>query len=168
MGPVVPIGRTRKTGQITKVAHSPLEIDAGMHYLQRDKTNPFRTEFPSAGTSKPLGWPMAHTVMQVLITLLLVGPALIVRADDPPKAEPLPPPTPVEAEVALPVIELAPVLPYERIDRYEKWQYYAVDRQGYWRPRVAYSPYGAYYLYDGTPYRFAPIRYLNWMSYATD
>jgi hypothetical protein len=68
----------------------------------------------------------------------------------------------------MPVIEFRSALPYERVDRYERWQYFAVDRQGHWRPRVVYSPYGAFYLYNGAPYYATPIRYLNFMTYATD
>jgi hypothetical protein len=111
---------------------------------------------------------MAYSFVRLFVALSLLDPATFVRADEPPKAEPLPPPTPVETEAALPVIEFAPVLPYERIDRYAKWQYFAVDRQGHWRPRVAYTPAGAFYLYDGTPYPYTPIRSLNFMTYATD
>ena len=111
---------------------------------------------------------MAPSVLRVLFALVLFCSAAVVRADDPPKAEPLPPPTSVEPEVTLPVIEFAPVLPYERINSYQKWQYFAVDRQGHWRPRVAYTPDAAFYLYNGAPYPYTPIRYLNFMTYATD
>jgi hypothetical protein len=111
---------------------------------------------------------MAPSVFRILVVVVLFGWAAVIRADDPPDLEPLPPPAPVEPVAALPVIEFAAVLPYERIDRYAKWQYFAVDRQGHWRPRVAYTPGGAFYLYNGAPYPYTPIRYLNFMTYATD
>jgi hypothetical protein len=42
--------------------------------------------------------------------------------------------------------------PPTRINRYDVWQLYEVGRHGQFRPRVIYSPYGAFYLYDGRPY----------------
>jgi hypothetical protein len=42
--------------------------------------------------------------------------------------------------------------PPTRINRYEIWQFYEVDRAGQFRPRVIDSPYGAFYLYDGRPF----------------
>jgi hypothetical protein len=52
------------------------------------------------------------------------------------------------------------ILPYEpyffqpptRINRYEVWQFYEVGRFGQFRPRVIYSAYGTFYLYDGRPF----------------
>jgi hypothetical protein len=116
---------------------------------------------------------MSHSVIRFLAALLLICHGLVVWGADPQQPEPLGPPTPVVPEVIgpavpLPVIDLSPALPYERIDRYEKWQYFGVDRQGHWRPRVVQSPHGFVYLYDGAPYPFAPIRSMNFMTYATD
>src|SRR5262249_9868097 len=77
----------------------------------------------------------------------------VVRAADTPSGEPLPAPRPVVVEVPEPPpVVFPPRLPYERINRYEVWQYYAVDRQGRFRPRVIYGPHGSYYLYNGAPY----------------
>jgi hypothetical protein len=39
-----------------------------------------------------------------------------------------------------------------RINRYAIWQLYAVDRNGQFRPRVLYTAYGSFYLYDGRPF----------------
>jgi hypothetical protein len=42
--------------------------------------------------------------------------------------------------------------PPTRINRYEVWQFYQVGHYGQFRPRVIYSAYGSFYLYDGRPY----------------
>lgn len=59
-------------------------------------------------------------------------------------------------------------LPYQRMNRYDAWQYVAPDRLGRWRPRVAYAPFGAIYLYNGAPFFFTPTRSREFMPYATD
>ncbi|MGE3804774.1 MAG: hypothetical protein AB7K24_08895 [Gemmataceae bacterium] len=55
------------------------------------------------------------------------------------------------------------VLPYyhQRINRYDVWQKVAVSHSDQWRPRVINSPYGAYYLYNGKPYPWLPVRQTN-------
>jgi hypothetical protein len=57
---------------------------------------------------------------------------------------------------------------YLRTSRYDVWQYYAVDRQGMFRPRVIYAPYGAYYLYNGQPFPWTETHQLEFgqMLYA--
>jgi hypothetical protein len=42
--------------------------------------------------------------------------------------------------------------PPTRINRYEVWQFYQIGRYGQFRPRVIYSAYGTFYLYDGRPF----------------
>ena len=42
--------------------------------------------------------------------------------------------------------------PPTRINRYDVWQFYEVGRYGRFRPRVIYSAYGSFYLYDGRPF----------------
>jgi hypothetical protein len=64
-------------------------------------------------------------------------------------------------------VETSP-LAFERGNRYEVWQYLAVDRQGRFRPRVIYSPYGAYYLYSGAPFPWTATRPAEFMPYASD
>jgi hypothetical protein len=93
-----------------------------------------------------------------------------VPPDDPPSPETLPTPRQVitESSPHLVIDELPLLLPYERVNRYEVWQYVAPDRQGRFRPRVIYSPFGAYYLYNGEPYLFAATRSLDFMPYASD
>lgn len=66
--------------------------------------------------------------------------------------ESLPVPRPVPN-----VVPVEPVYPdvsggYHRTSRYAVWELYGVDRQGQFRARVIYSPYGPYYLYNGKPY----------------
>jgi hypothetical protein len=52
--------------------------------------------------------------------------------------------------------------PYHRVSAYSVWQYYGVDRQGYFRLRVAYQPgYGSFYLYNGKPYPWMTTNSLN-------
>jgi hypothetical protein len=41
-----------------------------------------------------------------------------------------------------------------------------VDRHGYFRPRVIYTPEGAFYYYDGRPYLYLSTHPLNFMPYA--
>ncbi len=41
---------------------------------------------------------------------------------------------------------------------YSHWQNLAIDRLGNLRPRVVYSPQGAYYLYNGMSYPFVESR----------
>lgn len=73
------------------------------------------------------------------------------KAQEPPVAEQLPQPRP--ANVATPSMEEPALNPvYFRTSRYDIWQFYAVNRSGYFRPRVVLSPYGAYYLYNGQPF----------------
>jgi hypothetical protein len=102
-----------------------------------------------------------------------------VRGDDPlPPPRPLPGPRPVPVEVWPPVYYPSV---YTRRSAYEVWQYYAVDKQGHWRPRVVYEPGGmAYYLYNGKPYPWASVHqhyftptiqgtpYRTYMPYAHD
>lgn len=58
--------------------------------------------------------------------------------------------------------------PYPRRSAYEVWQNYGVDRRGFFRPVVVYSPYGLYYRIDGAPYPWTTTRQLNFMPYVVD
>jgi hypothetical protein len=73
----------------------------------------------------------------------------------------------LEVHPPTPIIEAWPELPYERVNRYQVWQYVAPDLLGRYRPRVIFSPSGAYYLYNGEPYFYSPTRTLEFMSYAS-
>jgi hypothetical protein len=41
---------------------------------------------------------------------------------------------------------------------YYRMSLYGVDRYGYFRPKVVYGPYGAFYLGTGEPYPHIPIK----------
>jgi hypothetical protein len=94
-----------------------------------------------------------------------LGFAALAMAEEPAPPEMLPAPA-----MVMPGSEPAPphrsFRPYYRTSRYDVWQHYAVDRQGYFRPRVIYSPYGAYYLYNGAPFPWTETHTIDFMSYA--
>src|SRR5262249_28062119 len=63
----------------------------------------------------------------------------------------------------------APTPPaFYRKNRYDVWQAYEVDRQGYFRARVIYGPSGAYYYYNGQPYPWTTTQPLNWKPVIVD
>jgi hypothetical protein len=90
-------------------------------------------------------------------------------ADDerPPQPEVLPMPSQEGPEIMIP--EDAPLSrAFLQTSRYDVWQYYGVDRFGRFRARVIYSPYGAYYLYNGKPYPWTTTHALDFMPYVVD
>jgi len=108
--------------------------------------------------------------------LVLAGLALLPALG---RADELPVPRPVFAPVLAPPLLAPPV--YPRRSAYEVWQYYAVDRQGYFQPRVIYLPGNrAFYAFDGKPFPWAAVYpleftpgvqgtpYRNYMPYARD
>jgi len=99
-------------------------------------------------------------VMRTLYAILLAS-ALCVGLST--AGEPLPEPTPEPAP--LPYVE---VRPWGRVNRYAVWQNYGVDLQGRFRPRVIYTPDGAFYYYNGQPYRYLSTHPLIFMPYASD
>lgn len=78
-------------------------------------------------------------------------------------AEPLPRPAAPEIYLATPAYPV-----YYRRSAYDVWQYYGVDRQGGFRPRVVYSPYGPYYLSNGAPYPWTITHQRDFMPYVVD
>jgi len=84
------------------------------------------------------------------------------RAAEPPGSETLPPPRPVN-----PPVLVAPAPPVYRLYTpplsRDVWRLYDVDYKGFWRPRVAFTPYGDYYLYNGAPYPWAEM-YPQWFK----
>jgi hypothetical protein len=103
---------------------------------------------------------MACLLTGVVLAMAVIVPQTFAADEDPSKVEPLPPPLMVMPEAPAP-----PIFP--RVNRYDVWQNYAVDRQGHWRARVIYSPSGAYYLYNHAPYAYTPVRSpLQFMPYA--
>ena len=108
---------------------------------------------------------MRRIVYVAVLTLLsAVAPA---PGDEKPKEQPLPPPREVQPA---PIPAPAPVviLPYQPVSAYAVWDYYAVDRNGYFKPRVIATPYGAYYPLTGKPYPWTTTNMRNYMPYATD
>jgi hypothetical protein len=89
--------------------------------------------------------------------------ALTKNTGAPPPAddEELPAPT-----TATPIEHPTPI--FFRINYSDVWQNYAVDRNGFWRPRVIYSPWGAYYRANGVAYPWAEIHGLYFTTYAGD
>ncbi len=43
------------------------------------------------------------------------------------------------------------------------WRNYDVDYKGFWRPRVAFTPQGDFYLYNGAPFFWADM-YPHWFN----
>jgi hypothetical protein len=107
---------------------------------------------------------MVRPLIPLTVAAVVLGWCLPVRAGDDDlredKAE--------QSELPAPRIVMPPYSGPWRISRYEVWQFYAVDRHGYFRPRVIYAPSGPYYLYNGAPYYYAPVRQLDFMPYVTD
>lgn len=72
------------------------------------------------------------------------------------KEELLPPPR-AETPLVMPVPNwLAP--PPPPLGPRDIWQYYGVDQSGKFRPRVIYSPMGAYYLHNRQPFPWTTTR----------
>jgi hypothetical protein len=77
--------------------------------------------------------------------------------------EPLPAPTPLQPDPPAVVIR-----PWGRVSRYAVWQTYGVDLQGRFRPRVLYTPDGAFYYSNGQPYPWLSGNPRSFMPYAND
>ena len=78
--------------------------------------------------------------------------------------EPLPPPK--DLPEPPPLVFVNPQ--WGRINRYAVWQSYGVDHFGYFRPRVIYTPDGAFYYYNGRPFPWLSALPLEFMPYAND
>ena len=99
------------------------------------------------------------------VTVFSVG--LLVGGSVAP-AQHLPPPRIIPAEPPVVIRESAPPLVVYRVSQYEVWKHLAVDRQGRFRPRVIWTPNGAYYSYSGEPYPLITSEPRNFMPYAVD
>ena len=117
------------------------------------------------------------SAMQILVGFIVLGGWGTVGNVG--QADTLPAPWPVPDAVAAPEVSAPPV--DHRRSAYDVWQYYAVDRQGYFQPRVIYPPGGhAFYLYNGQPFPWASVNtqeftpavqgtpYRRYMPYAHD
>jgi hypothetical protein len=99
-------------------------------------------------------------MVRAMISLVAVLLALsAVQADDA-----LPPPRVIE----MPVGPVIGGQPFYRRSAYEVWQSYGVDRRGFFRPLVVYSPYGSYYRYNGAPYPWTTTHQRDFMPYVVD
>jgi hypothetical protein len=103
------------------------------------------------------------------LSLTLAGAILVLGApaygQDPPAQ--LPAPRVLHAPVVpVPVIETYPG--YYRTSYYAIWDYYGVNRAGRFRPLVVYSPYGAYYRYNGRPFPWTQEHQGEIMPYIVD
>jgi hypothetical protein len=98
---------------------------------------------------------MRHTLAVALI--LVIGP--ILGADD----QELIPLRPTPA-----VVVSVENTTYLRTSMYARWQYYAVDQQGYFRPRVVLELPEPYYLVNGRPYPLLPVLPRNYITYIFD
>src|SRR5438132_368023 len=91
--------------------------------------------------------------------ILAIQPAF--AAD--PVIEPLPPLR--QGEI---IDFVAPPPFYTKPNPLDVWQFYAVGRAGKFQARVALTPYGAYYLYNGQPFHWTSIRSRQVMPYIVD
>jgi hypothetical protein len=81
-----------------------------------------------------------------------LGLAMSLQAPEKPtEPEQLPPPRMVQPLVRTMEIHYGP-------DPYWRMRLYATDRYGYLRPRVLYTPYGAYYPLTREPYGHTPTK----------
>jgi hypothetical protein len=108
---------------------------------------------------------MTGSIVRLISVIGLVAGGFCLRAEDKSLVGPVPAHQDAPQASAATPIE---ILPYQRINRRAVWQYYGVDRHGTWRPRVVWSAFGAYYLFNGEPYYYAPTRPRDFMPYATD
>jgi hypothetical protein len=103
---------------------------------------------------------MCRLLALFALTTVLVSASV---ADDGKGPEQLPPPRQLPAEAAVLPLELPLNTMFMRDNRWDVWQFYGVDRSGYFRPRVVYSPYGSYYVFNGRPYPFDQLFPREWL-----
>lgn len=89
-----------------------------------------------------------------LLFLALACPLLA----QPPEVAPAPRPAP----------QPAVLVPMPKVSKYAVWNYYEVDRQGFFRTRVIDTPYGAFYPLTGKTYPWTSTNARNYMPYAKD
>ncbi len=95
----------------------------------------------------------------VVAGFVIAAPAARAQAPGP---ERLPAPRPASGPAPVVVAPVYYPPPVHRVSAYTPWQFYGVDRQGYFRLRVAYRPgHGSFYLYNGHPYPWMTTNSLN-------
>jgi hypothetical protein len=97
--------------------------------------------------------------------MLLSGPA--ASAQDP-ELIPLKPTVSPPAMVLQPAHPTFESVSFVRQSFYDRWQYYSVDRHGYFRPRVVLDPVMPYYLANGRPYPLLPVQPQTYIKYILD
>lgn len=93
---------------------------------------------------------------RALFAIRLLGAGLAQAAD--PELTPLKPPKPVPVES----------MSFVRQSMYDRWQYYAVDRSGHFRPRVVLNFPEPFYLVNGRPYPLMSVRPRDFVPNVTD
>jgi hypothetical protein len=113
---------------------------------------------------------MVRPVVRLSLLAALLSLQSPLRAADP-AAEPLPAPrllVPPQTPQVVPEVTVHPFAGFYRPSHLAVWDYYGVDRFGRYRPRVIYSPYGSYYLYNGEPFPWTQVRQREIMGYIVD
>ncbi len=95
----------------------------------------------------------------IYIVLSLISPQ--ASAQD--KKEELLPVPRIEAPLFFPATNLLLPPPSPPVGPRDVWQLYGVDQGGRFRPRVIYSPAGAYYLYNRQPFPWTTTRPLLYL-----
>ncbi len=112
---------------------------------------------------------MRRMLIHLLVSVSAIGASSAARGADGPELTPLVGPTLPMPAAAPPAVVLTPgPVSFYRPNRMDVWQYYAVDRTGHWRPRVALTGAGAFYLYNGAPYPMLPLRQTDVLPYILD
>ena len=108
---------------------------------------------------------MRRTLIHLVMSVSALAPAAVARGADAPELTPLTEPTlPMPAPLGpQPIMGMG----FYRPNRLDVWQNLAVDRSGFWRPRVALFGHGAYYP-NGTPYGMLPVRQIDMIPYILD
>lgn len=91
---------------------------------------------------------LAHSEVRAQVLLPpphILPPASMVRGVLPPAGRPMP---------VLPLAALPYPVPGYRPSAYQVWQNYGLTYNGWLRPRIYQTPYGAYWLYNGAPFPY--------------
>ena len=118
---------------------------------------------------------MAGLVIRLMLAAIVFLMCAIAAAQ-PPESEPLPAPraytfriTPLPPEAyGSPIDAAFTPPPYQRTSAYAHWQMVGVNRQGFFRPLVVYTPDMPYYRYNGQPFPFATTHQRDFMPYIVD
>jgi hypothetical protein len=111
---------------------------------------------------------MTSLLHRWLTVVIAAAVALPLFGAQPPEPEVIVLPQNLSPETGKPSPDIPPTPGYYRTSRYAVWEFYAVDRFGMFRPRVIYSPYGAFYYYNGQPFPWTVTHQRDFMTYAGD